>query len=78
MSWSYDIRVENPAPGVFVAIDDQRYDCDGDSEGYYPNYAQATGNSKWEAVRELINNLEEEDNRELAKAAYAEGEADQK
>jgi hypothetical protein len=55
----YDIRVENPHSGFWVAIDDKRYDVDGDSEGHYPNFAQAIGNTKWDAIRQLIDKLEE-------------------
>ena len=55
----YDIRVEEDRLGFWTAIDDARYDVDGDSEGYRANYAQAIGNTKWEAVRQLIEQLEE-------------------
>lgn len=65
MKESYDIRVEmvEKYRGVeyWVAIDDQRYDCDCDQDGFIPNYAQATANSKWDAVRQLIDQLEEEE-----------------
>jgi len=61
----YDIRVEmvEKYRGVeyWTAYEDQRYDCDCDQDGFFPNYAQASGSSKWEAVRELIEQLEEHD-----------------
>lgn len=57
----YDIRVERMPSGSWLAIEDQRYDVDGDSEGYHGNYAQGAGRTKWEAIRDLIDSLEEHD-----------------
>jgi len=54
----YDIRVDTCEFG-WIAIEDQRYDVDGDSEGYRANFAQAIGSTKWDAVRQLIDKLEE-------------------
>ena len=56
-----DIRVELLPNGYWEAIDNERYECDGDSEGYYPNHARGSGLTKWDAIRELIDSLEDRD-----------------
>ena len=57
----YDIQVTNPVPGIWYAVDHERFDADFDGEGYVPNYAQASGSTQWEAMRALIDQLEEAD-----------------
>lgn len=57
----FNIRVELMPDNYWYAYDDDRYDAevvDGEWQG---NHAKGTGLTKFEAIRELIERLEEND-----------------
>lgn len=64
----YTIIVEQEAGyrGVeyWTAYEDNLFDADFDGEGYVANYAQATGNSKWDAIEDLLLSIREQEERE--------------
>lgn len=71
MNWRIDIRVEQNGLGDFKAIDDQTYDADIEGECCPVGH----GTTKWEAIEDLLINYKEAETAEMARQAYAEGEA---
>ena len=49
-----DIRLDEPYRGYWYAYDDQTYDGAPDS-----NSPQGRGKTKWEAIRDLIDQMED-------------------
>ena len=59
-----DIRCDSdPIYGTeWFAYDDLTYDVDCDQDGYFSNSPMGRGKSPWEAMRDLIDQMEEEEN----------------
>ena len=54
------ISVEHQPDGYYKAIDTLTYDVDYDDGQYVECCPTGTGRTPWEAIRELIDNMEEE------------------
>ena len=57
MSRRIDIRTEILPSGYWQAIDDQTYDVDGDSNGYFVVAGVGDGHTEREAVEDLLNSI---------------------
>ncbi len=47
--------------GQYHVYDDLTYDVDCDQDGFYPTSLVGSGKTYWDAIRDLVDQLEDED-----------------
>ena len=57
-----DIKTTLQSDGYWVAIDADNYDCDCDQDGFFSNSPAGYGRTETEAIRELLEEIEERAN----------------